>query len=175
MKDKIVFDVGANVGDTALFYANEGAKVYSFEPIKAHYDAMIQNISLNPDLSKNIIAVNAAMGKDETLKFFQDSEADISYSASFVYNHHGKNAKIVEVQGYSLDTIISKYEISKVDLLKMDCKGCEFFLSNNNLDKVSALKIEYGAYDNSHKLEDLIETLKSNGFNYAIYQHNRYI
>ena len=173
MKDKIVFDVGANVGDTALFYANEGAKVYSFEPIKAHYDAMIQNISLNPDLSKNIIAVNAAMGKDETLKFFQDSEADISYSASFVYNHHGKNAKIVEVQGYSLDTIISKYEISKVDLLKMDCKGCEFFLSNNNLDKVSALKIEYGAYDNSHKLEDLIETLKSNGFNYAIYQHNQ--
>ena len=41
--------------------------MYSFEPIKAHNDAMIQNISLNPDLSKNIIAVNAAMGKDETL------------------------------------------------------------------------------------------------------------
>ena len=172
LKDKVVFDVGANVGDTALFYANEGAKVYSFEPIKAHYDAMIENLSLNPKLSKNIITINGAIGKDEILKFFQDSREEISFGASFVFNHHGKNVKTVEVQGYSIETILSKYQISKIDLLKMDCKGCEFFMSNKYLDKVSALKIEYGAYDKNHKLEDLLKILKDNGFNHLIFQHN---
>ena len=173
LKDKIVFDVGANVGDTALFYANQGAKVYSFEPIKWHYDAMIKNISLNPDLSKNIITVNAAIGTDGPLTFFQDDRSDISFGASFVYNHHGKNAKTVEVQGYSIETVLSKYNISKIDLLKMDCKGCEFFMSNKYLDKVSALKIEYESFDDHHKLDDLLKTLKDNGFYYLIFQHNQ--
>ena len=67
---KIVIDVGAECGDTPLYYASLGATVYAFEPIRAHYDAMIRNLSLNPSIAKNIIPVNAAIGKDEILTFY---------------------------------------------------------------------------------------------------------
>lgn len=45
LEDKIVLDVGANIGDTSLFFASHGAKVYAFEPLKTNYDALLKNIS----------------------------------------------------------------------------------------------------------------------------------
>lgn len=32
IRDKIVIDVGANIGDTAVFFAERGAIVYAYEP-----------------------------------------------------------------------------------------------------------------------------------------------
>lgn len=33
-KDRCVIDVGSFIGDTALYFANNGAEVYGFEPVK---------------------------------------------------------------------------------------------------------------------------------------------
>jgi len=63
-KDKIVIDVGSECGDTPLYFASKGATVYAFEPIKEHFEAMLKNLSLNEKLSKSIIPINAAIGKD---------------------------------------------------------------------------------------------------------------
>ena len=52
LNGKTVVDVGAECGDTAIYYASKGANVFSFEPVRAHYDAMVRNISLNSELSK---------------------------------------------------------------------------------------------------------------------------
>ena len=168
--DKIVIDVGAECGDTPLYYASLGAKVFAIEPIKEHFDAMIRNLSLNPDLSKNITPINAAIGKDEILKFHQSTKSEISGGASFVYDLLDENQKIVKVKGYSLESLLKKYEISEVDLLKMDCKGCEFFLNEKVLEKVKRIKIEYVAMDSSHKLKDLLNTLEKMKFKYMIYR-----
>ncbi|SVC04031.1 uncharacterized protein METZ01_LOCUS256885, partial [marine metagenome] len=70
--NKIVVDIGAECGDTALYYASLNATVYSFEPIKSNYDDMIENIKLNPQLAKKITPINAAIGEDKILKFYQD-------------------------------------------------------------------------------------------------------
>ena len=40
-ENKIVLDIGAECGDTAIYYASKGAKVFSFEPMKSHYKSMI--------------------------------------------------------------------------------------------------------------------------------------
>jgi len=171
LNGKTVVDVGAECGDTAIFYANRGATVYSFEPVKAHYDAMVRNISLNPRLAKQITPINAAIGKDGTLKFYQSDRADIAEAASFVYNVHGKDVKISEVKGYSLRSAYTEFNLKHIDLLKMDCKGCEYFLTESDLENVSNVKIEYLNYDNTHKLEDLLERMKKAGFQYIIYRH----
>ncbi|NDF48322.1 MAG: hypothetical protein EB158_09170, partial [Nitrosopumilaceae archaeon] len=42
--NKVVVDVGAECGDTPLYFADKGAKVYAFEPVKTHYEAMMRNI-----------------------------------------------------------------------------------------------------------------------------------
>jgi len=169
--DKLVIDVGAECGDTAIYYASKGAKVFSFEPIKAHFDSMQKNLSLNPQVSQNITATNAAIGQDGDLIFYHSDRADVAEGASFVFNTHGTSARISKVQGFSLRTTYQKFGIEHVDLLKMDCKGCEFYLKDDDLKIVDRIKIEYLTYDNEHRLEDLIEILKKNNFQYIVFRH----
>lgn len=171
MENKIVLDVGAECGDTALFYASRGAKVYAFEPIKNNFNAMLRNLKLNPSLAERIIPINAAIGEDKILKFYQDHNTP-DIGASFVYNKRGKNAKIEYAKGYSLNTALKEFEIKHVDLLKTDCKGCEFFITKESLNKVDRVKIEYVSKFSKHKLEDLLNVLKSAGFDFVIYRIN---
>ena len=112
------------------------------------------------------------VSNDGTLKFFQSSKAEIAGGASFVYNMHGKDAKIVNVQGYSLKSAMKKFGINHIDLLKMDCKGCEFYLKADELKNVVGIKIEYDAKFNSIKLEDLLKKLEKVGFHNKVYRIN---
>jgi FkbM family methyltransferase len=170
---KIVLDVGAECGDTPLYYASKGATVYAFEPMKAHFDAMMRNLSLNPELSKRITPINAAIGKDGTLKFYHSDRADIAETSSFVYNAHGEDVKVFEVKGYSIRTAIKEFNIDHVDLLKMDCKGCEFFLTEDDLRNVNKIKIEYEAFPYvGHSLENLLKVIKNMNFDYVLYRIN---
>ena len=168
--NKIVVDIGAECGDTALYYASLNATVYSFEPIKSNYDDMIKNINLNPRLSKKIIPINAAIGEDKILKFYQDPITP-NIGASFDYNVRGENAKISNIQGYSLETALKKYKINHVDLLKTDCKNCEYFFSEKSLENVDMVKIESVTRNNTDKrIDTLLSLLKKVGFDYVLYK-----
>jgi FkbM family methyltransferase len=166
---KVVIDVGAECGDTPLYFASLGAKVYAFEPIPEHYNDMIRNISLNPKLSDKIIPINAGIGKNGKLAFFQNADGEVG-STSFVENVHGENAKITHVTGYSLESALKEFNIPHVDLLKMDCKGCEFFLTEDALKNVDRVKIEFSQFADYH-LEDLLKLLEKSGFECMTYQH----
>jgi len=169
-KDKIVIDVGAECGDTALYFAKKGAIVYAIEPMKASYEAMIRNLKLNSELSKRITPINAAIGKDEMLKFYHDKNKEVGESASFVYNVH-KNFTISEVKGYTINTLLKEFNVKNVELLKMDCKGCEFFLTNTDLTNVNVIKLEYNAKVTKQNLDKLLNVLEESGFVYTLYKH----
>ena len=173
-ENKTVVDVGAECGDTPLYFASLGTKVFAFEPLKKHYDFMLENLKLNSKLSEKIIPINAAIGKDEHLKFFVSNQNDEfgTAGASFVYNNQNKNAKYENVIGFQLNTAREKFQIGHIDLLKMDCKGCEFFLSDEDLKDIDRIKIEYSTHGQANKLENLLKLLKQNGFQCMIYRHN---
>ena len=163
-KDKIVIDVGAECGDTPLYFAQLGAKVFACEPITDHFNAMIENLELNPKLKEQIIPINAGIGKDEELTFYQSESGQVGRT-SFISNQHGKNAKENKVKGYSLETLVKKFDINKIDLLKMDCKGCEYYLNEQILKIVEQIKIEYSSeFQKLYSLEKLSELLTNSGF-----------
>lgn len=168
---KTVIDVGPECGDTPLYYASLGARVYAFEPIKAHYDAMVRNISLNPDLSERIIPVNAAIGKDGMLTFYQNTRAEIAEMASYVYNVHGKDVKTSQVKGYSFRSVFKEFNIKYVDLFKIDCKGCEYELTEEVLKNVGSVKIS-NTYDEDpeRRQEKLIDMLENAGIRCVAYR-----
>ena len=172
--DKIVVDVGAECGDTPLYYASRGAKVFAFEPMKAHFDAMIRNLSLNPELAKRIIPINAAIGKDGMLKFYHSNKDDIAGRSSFVYNAHGNEVTVFDnVQGYTLSSAIREFKIPHIDILKTDCKGCEFYLTKDDLEKVDQVKIEYECFKvTKHSLTELTKVLDDSVFKYMLYRIN---
>jgi len=113
-----VIDIGANIGDSAIYFALKGASyVYAFEPLPAVYKIALQNIKLN-NLEDKITLINAAVGsKEGTVKV--PSSINIQESEGYSITNHGD----VEVPLLSFNNII---KISKdPDLLKIDCEGCE--------------------------------------------------
>ena len=168
---KVVVDVGPEFGDTPLYFANLGAKVYAFEALKEHYDGMVRNVHLNPKLSKQIVAINAAIGRDETLDFaVQNTESISKPGASFVY-HDKEGTTTRKIKGYSLENAIKEFDIPHIDLLKMDCKGCEFSLSIDSLKNVDMIKIECLA-KGSNKIDNILRMLEQAGFSCIVYRQN---
>jgi len=68
-KDEIIIDVGANVGDTSIYWAKlYGAKVLAFEPLSESFEIMRANISLN-GLDDLITPYNLALGDGTDISF----------------------------------------------------------------------------------------------------------
>jgi len=170
--NKIVVDVGAECGDTPLYFASMGAKVFAFEPLKKHFEFFKKNMSLNSALSRKIIPINAAIGKDEQLKFYVSGDDESgSFGASFISNNQDKNFKYELVDGYKLETARKKFGINHIDLLKMDCKECEFYLTDEDLKDIDRIKLEYAIQNKKFKLDDLLDLLKRNGFKCSIFRN----
>lgn len=173
LKDKIVIDVGAASGDTPLYFASNGAVVYAFEMVKSNYDDMLKNLELNPNLVSRIKPFNIAVGSDSEVEYFEDSRGFIytKGGATFLKNKYGNFGIKRKVQGMTVKSILEKFNINEVELLKTDCKGCEFFLTKDELVKSRRIKIEYYKQMKDQKIESIIDTLKEAGYKIIIYKH----
>jgi hypothetical protein len=59
VKSKKVIDIGASIGDTALYFASKGADVvYGYEIDKGRQKEAAKNLAINPNLSKRIEYIN---------------------------------------------------------------------------------------------------------------------
>jgi len=127
-----VIDIGANIGDSAIYFALKGAShVYAFEPLSAVYKIALQNIKLN-NLEDKITLINAAVGSKEG-KVKVPSSINIEESGGFSITNQGD----VEVPVISFNNIIKMTKDPY--LLKMDCEGCEadiIFSTELNFDKI---------------------------------------
>ena len=139
LKNKIVIQAGGFIGDTALYYSEKGAKVYSFEPDPNSYKLALENIKLNPQLSDNIVMRNYALGKDEFIDFPVNENGSAGSSAFDV----GKN-KTVKVKSISITKILEEFNIDDPYLLDLDIKGKEFeAINESSLSRFHKVRIEY--------------------------------
>lgn len=172
LKNKVVITAGAYIGDTPLFYSYYGAKVYGFEPDPNSYIQALENINLNPELSKNIVMKNYAVGKDEELNFPINPKGS---GSSSVFNL--KNRKTVNIVSKSITTILHEFDISDPYLLDLDIKGSEFtVIEDASIGKFQRVRIEYSPYllhAENKNLGYLINKLKGYGFSkIRIFKHN---
>ncbi|MEM5832277.1 MAG: FkbM family methyltransferase [Candidatus Aenigmatarchaeota archaeon] len=125
VKNREVVDIGANIGDSAIFFILRGAKkVYAFEPIPSLYRIMLENIKLN-NLENKIIPFNVAVdSRNKKIKIREDK-------------------KILEIPCYSLKTVLNF--VDDPYLLKIDCEGCEFdiILNSEEVSEFEKIILEY--------------------------------
>jgi len=58
VKEALVVDIGAYIGDTALFFLSNGAsRIYALESVDRHYQYLLKNILRN-NAVKHIIPLN---------------------------------------------------------------------------------------------------------------------
>ena len=172
LDNKIVIQAGGFIGDTALYYAYRGAKVYSFEPEINSYRLALENIKLNPNLSKNIVMKNYAVGKDENIEFPVDPNVTGGASAYSVTKN-----KTINTRSVSISTILKEFSIKNPFLLDLDIKGKEFeVIRDTTISEFEMVRIEYSSVIEGKKIgsrETIIKTLKKYGFNkIRIYKHN---
>lgn len=137
---KIVVDIGANIGDSAIAAALSGAThVYAFEPYPYSYEMARKNIGLN-SLGKKITIVNSGCGGRSTTIRIDDSFKS-SMSSDIKKSKNGKKISI-----FTLEEITKKYKLNS-GILKLDCEGCEYGVilgsSNEILRKFNHIVMEY--------------------------------
>ena len=66
-----VLDVGAEFGDSSLFFAAQGARVIAVEPVATNFDALQRNIALNEGIGPRVGPVHAAIGPTGRQKMYR--------------------------------------------------------------------------------------------------------
>lgn len=118
----VVFDIGAYKGDTAVLFADivgrEG-KVYSFEPVKANYDALLGNIKLN-GLDGIVVPINKGCAdKSGVLRAISAKSG-----APWAFLSEDEGDETVEV--ITVDEFVESNNTDKIDFMKMDVEGMEY-------------------------------------------------
>lgn len=153
LQAKVVFDVGANVGQTVDFYRSvyPEAKIYSFEPIPITFATLQEHCrSMN-----GVNCFNIAFGeRKETMAIrVLDDATSVMNSLSNEFQDNLKkessNFKEVSIEVETLDDFVSQHQIERIDLLKIDTEGFEVSVLNGaekllSSGKVSAIICEAG-------------------------------
>lgn len=136
VKDKIVIDIGANIGDSSIYFASRGArKIYAFEPQPSLYELARRNVELS-NLS-DVIHVTCARCSSK-----------------------GANRNFADT--LSLEEVIKRCAESP-DCLKIDCEGCEYDIIMNSSDTVLST-VDYIIIEYHYGYKNLRKKLEQCGF-----------
>lgn len=153
-KENTVIDIGANIGDSSIYFALNGAKqVIALEPFPKNFEVAKKNIVSNG--FSDIITLVLGGISNKIGNVLLDSEM-ISTGSDII---HSETKDGVKVPLFTLENILDSHNIHSA-VLKMDCEGCEYdsilYCPNSVLQRFSHMIIEYhyGYQNLKKKLED---------------------
>jgi FkbM family methyltransferase len=149
IEGRVVVDVGAYVGDSAIYFALKGAKrVIAIEPHPSAFAEMLDNIKLN-NMESVIMPVNAGLASKPGKVCVENVDVSNTYN---IYHRPGDCPNTVPA--VTLSDLMDKFGIDPNDaVLKMDCEGCEFDVILNDYEHVRLFReliLEY--HSNVNKL-----------------------
>lgn len=162
--DDIVIDIGAQIGIFSIFASKLApyGKVYSFEPVPENFKLLCENIRLNN--CQNIFCFQKAISDKEGEEIIFLNPHNVG-GHSLLVDFCGEKLSISTV---TLENVIKKEKIEKIDFLKIDCEGMEYRIllsSKNCLRKISKIALEYHEdIDKNSNPENLKKFLEEEGF-----------
>lgn len=124
---EVVLDIGAYTGFYSILacLANQKIIVYAFEPVDRVRDILKKNISIN-NLKERCYICNEAVsdmcgiGKLHIPNGLLPSSASLNLSG-----FRGYEGEIIDVKLVAIDEFVKRYNLLKVDLVKIDVEGFE--------------------------------------------------
>jgi FkbM family methyltransferase len=160
--DDTIIDVGAHIGTFTLLASSKAknGKIISIEPSKESFKIFEKNVNLN-DLTNVNLMNYGVWSKSGKMKLYINEE---SIGNSIIIK--SQNEETIDV--ISLNEIIKKFNIEKINFLKIDCEGAEYEiilkLEEEVLEKIEKISMEVHGGVGKHTINDLMKFLKSNGF-----------
>ncbi|MCL4518278.1 MAG: FkbM family methyltransferase [Thaumarchaeota archaeon] len=169
---KDVVDIGANIGDTAVYFSKiaHARKVIAFEPYPYSYQLAKVNLGING--IENVLLHNEGVSSRGGVMSVDPSFENVAGS-DLVASKNGKEIRIV-----TLREIVDMFDIAG-GILKVDCEGCEYelILSSNSddLSRFDEIVIEchYGYVNIERKLVASGFNVKHTPVSYEYNPHSR--
>ena len=116
---KVIFDVGANVGQTAKTYRRlfPSSQIWSFEPFPASYAALCSSLS-----DQKFHPVPIALSDRVGSSIFNIGAGSETNSLLHSYRETGET---IEIQTETIDHFCSEHGVPRIDILKVDAEGAE--------------------------------------------------
>ncbi len=164
---KFVIDAGANIGYTAVLFANwwPECKIISIEPDRENYELTLKNTSHY----SNVTVLNAGLWNKEVKLSIEAGQED-GFVVREINNDQAaiKNENLTS--GISLEQLMKKFGIGEIDFLKMNIEGSEKEVFSENsetwLPKTKAMLIELHDGKNSGCSKAVFS--KTNQFDFAV-------
>jgi FkbM family methyltransferase len=135
-----VIDAGANVGLFSLYTVDHGRPklVIALEPVPKNYQRLTLTLKAN---AVNVTALRYALSdKSGFLEFMQSNDSATSH---IVFSgKKDSDKKTIHVRGISLSNIMTTFNLTQIDLLKLDIEGAEYSVisSSTHLLKTGRIK-----------------------------------
>lgn len=139
---KFIVDAGANIGASTIFFSERypDAQIIAIEPEENNFDLLKKNIESRP----NIDAMRAALwGYDDKRKICNRHTGNWGYTVAGAASDIQSTAQ--EIDCVSITSLMKKYDVNSIDLLKMDIEGSEknvFEHSSSWIDTVKVITVE---------------------------------
>ena len=143
----IVFDIGAYVGDTALWFSKAvgpQGKVYAFEPEPSNFEKLKANLERNK--VTNVIPLHLALS---------ENEGEMQIASGGGGSAITETAGDTSVKVTTIDRFVEANKLPRVDFIKMDVEGYELNVLIGASETIQKFKPKLAicAY---HKGDDLI-------------------
>ena len=158
---KDVIDVGAFIGDTAIYFVRRGARrVVAIEPHPKAFTELIRNIKLS-GLGNTVIPINAALGSTSGITCVP-MDLDLgSIMAMYFGPSTGSCNDGFSVRLITLSEVLRETGVS-TDVLKMNCEGCEYDVILNDYGHVRLFReliFEYHRWVTGVPVNELLTVL----------------
>jgi FkbM family methyltransferase len=123
-----VVDLGANIGLSAIFFAAkyDEAAIYAVEPDRSNFDLLVRNVA---GLGNRVQCLNAAIWThDGTVALETEDDQQRPLDAWGVRVRSDPASSDKGVASMRMDTALKSWNLTAVDLLKVDIEGAELEL-----------------------------------------------
>ncbi len=174
----VIFDVGANVGRTALRYRElfPDATIHCFEPFPPSFELLRATLAGDTRIHTHLLALAATRGS-ASLSVNRNAETNsllASDARAARYWGPGLLDKDdeVEVATRALDELCAAEEVERVDVLKLDVQGAEHSVLEGAQEMLAAQRIDLiymevimaPTYVGQHELHDHLAFLHARGY-----------
>jgi FkbM family methyltransferase len=133
-----IIDGGSYVGISALALANvfPESTIFAIEPDPENYDLLVRNTADTP----TIIPVNGALvAESGCVTLFDPENGEWAFSTLSEVG----GVKRAEIPGLSVADVMKKFQLDRVDVLKLDVEGAEKAILENSTDWIDSVAVIY--------------------------------
>lgn len=175
---KLVFDIGANIGQTAITYraAFPQAHVFAFEPVSATFQELQSRTSDDPQISCHQLAFGEAPGTAELHR----KEVNRHNSLNPRLNQGTGGTETIEID--TVDAFVERHGIEEIDLIKTDTENFDIQVMKGASETLSSGKVSFVFAEVTLDQEDYFHThfgtlsdnLRDNGFEFMAFYDRLY-